>query len=815
MERRDNVAEKPRNGLARFFDKFLSPELSVLRKWIYITFTALPILGIILQMYAPLCAFEYGGTTFLVKPSGAMESLLAYGTPMYSFAYLQLAVLAILVVSLLIVIYRIARNLFAWRREEKMAKRAKGTVIFSVVVTGALTIFSYLFSPINLALGGMSYSAVNPAPLIYSVIVMILYALFSGVIGLFREQKEDETLLAKRDREHRAEQLRALRGHKIELLIYVLLNSIFSVIALMSTFMTVTFDPLNGTTIPDYSLSGKYLLFEAEVAALTPGERFVSYFVFVMFVLTLAAAFLSLIACLSRSRLYGKVAIGTVGLSSAVCLFVGLFGQYYRIVQELNIEVITRILTERYASMGGMLESLLEEVTYTVHSSSMWFFIGGLAVIVVMLFRRPFTKITALEQAIAAEDAARRPQTVEITSRSFDASTTEDDNLDGLDGANVPAPSALVKFDPCPAFTQLDRKLPAYRAALSEKQQALFEDPTLPKLVDFIVQYARDSRHHLFYTPEHIAAFLAGLGTTKLSILQGMSGTGKTSLPKIVAEALMSVCDIVEVESSWRDKNELLGYYNEFNKIYTPKKFTQALYSARLNPDTLTFIVLDEMNLSRIEYYFSDFLSLMENEPDKRELKLLNVPLARVEEGGAADYLGLSEGHTLKIPNNVWFVGTANRDESTYDISDKVYDRAHTMNFDKRAAKVQYYNDPIPARYLSATELDRLFKEAKERVKFSLDQYPVIAEVEKLLEPYNISFGNRVALQMESFVSIYASCFTANDAVIWDALETILLSKVVRKLELKSVEDKETLADEFAKLKLSRCSAFIRSLKED
>jgi hypothetical protein len=57
-----------------------------------------------------------------------------------------------------------------------------------------------------------------------------------------------------------------------------------------------------------------------------------------------------------------------------------------------------------------------------------------------------------------------------------------------------------------------------------------------------------------------------------------MSGTGKTSLPKIVAEALMSVCDIVEVESSWRDKNELLGYYNEFSKLYTPKKFTQALY---------------------------------------------------------------------------------------------------------------------------------------------------------------------------------------------------------------------------------------------
>ena len=57
-----------------------------------------------------------------------------------------------------------------------------------------------------------------------------------------------------------------------------------------------------------------------------------------------------------------------------------------------------------------------------------------------------------------------------------------------------------------------------------------------------------------------------------------------------------------------------IKYYNEFNKVYTPKKFTQALYKATLNSDVLTFIVLDEMNLSRIEYYFSDFLSLMENE---------------------------------------------------------------------------------------------------------------------------------------------------------------------------------------------------------
>jgi hypothetical protein len=159
---------------------------------------------------------------------------------------------------------------------------------------------------------------------------------------------------------------------------------------------------------------------------------------------------------------------------------------------------------------------------------------------------------------------------------------------------------------------------------------------SLSDLVKFVVEYARDSRLHLSYREEDIATFVSGLGACRLTILQGMSGTGKTSLPKIFSEAIDGNCDIIEVESSWKDKNELLGYYNEFSRTYTPKKFTQALYKAALNPEIPTFIVLDEMNLSRIEYYFSDFLSLMENEENKREIKLINIKLSVKEEGGKA-----------------------------------------------------------------------------------------------------------------------------------------------------------------------------------
>ena len=221
------------------------------------------------------------------------------------------------------------------------------------------------------------------------------------------------------------------------------------------------------------------------------------------------------------------------------------------------------------------------------------------------------------------------------------------------------------------------------------------------------------------------------------------------------------------------------------------------------------------MNLSRIEYYFSDFLSLMENEEDKRELKLLNVGLYRAENGKNYPYKGLRDGHTVKIPNNIWFIGTANRDESTFDISDKVYDRAHTMNFTKRASKPQMFGTPIEQRYLSVGAFSELLKKAENTLRFDIDNYPLIKKVEALLEPYNISFGNRIANQIESFVSIYCSCFTNPEGVLKDAVEKILLSKVVCKLEFKSVENKEQLAAEFEKLELHRCSEFILKLNED
>ena len=220
------------------------------------------------------------------------------------------------------------------------------------------------------------------------------------------------------------------------------------------------------------------------------------------------------------------------------------------------------------------------------------------------------------------------------------------------------------------------------------------------------------------------------------------------------------------------------------------------------------------MNLSRIEYYFSDFLSLMENEEDKRFIKLLNIELNNRVDGEAHPYASLIDGHTIKVSPNIWFIGTANRDESTFVISDKVYDRAHTMNFNKRAPKVRDFKEPLNKRFYTYESISQMFTKALATETFEAENNRLIKGVERLLAPYNISFGNRILNQIEAFVKIYKECFSKEN-VEDEAVETILLSKVVSKLEVKTIEDKGSLIQGFNDLSLTRCVEFIEKLNED
>lgn len=730
------------------------------------------LLILVTVLFIPLYSDTATGTTYVL-----VSSIITNNYPIYisiAFVVMVVAIFGEILYFISTVSDYFGSSVYVIRSRRFVLSATIFTLLFFLI--GYSLTFYFNLSD-NSKPDSMAFT-VSYIPFILAVATMIIYSVFCGKLHVGIKGTHD----------------RPNKPFKIEPLIAVLLITVVTFVSLAINVIEISVKIEYTEYKKDIAFTGYELL--STYKDLESGFQLLAFVEFAVLLSSGIFLIASLITFLAKDANHYKVIKAAAVANFLFVMMIGLFGIYFKIGQKINVENIESVL--RYYEL-----SLPDGYKYEVDSQTIYMLIASAGVIIYMLIRKIF---------------------------SLGSTPLPADAFDNLlaDGAHAPAadrpqtaPAAAQEkpiaydFDACPAFTELDQKQPEFNAALEERRKHLFTNLSLPNLVRFLVDYARECRIHLSYTPEDIATFVAGLGASRLAILQGMSGTGKTSLPKMFTEAIMGNCEIVEVESSWRDKNELLGYYNEFSKCFTPKKFTQCLYKARLNSSVLTFIVLDEMNLSRIEYYFSDFLSLMENEEDKREIKLLNVKLYRTENGERHTYDGLTDGHTVKIPANVWFIGTANRDESTFEISDKVYDRAQTMNFNKRAPKITSFSEPLEQRFMSYDMLLKLFDEAKKNYVFDAEGNTLIQKAERLLAPYNISFGNRILRQIEDFVKIYCACFGDKAAVESDAVEKILLSKVVRKLESKVVENKEKLATEFEKIGLTQCSEFIRRLNED
>ncbi|MBQ8214852.1 MAG: hypothetical protein IJZ33_01170 [Clostridia bacterium] len=719
--------------------------------------------------------FSLFNTPFLYSETSTYTVIPADVFNYDSSSYVSLLIFIPLAILFVISLFKLVAMLRKMASSKKsFADKTQKLIYMNVITTGIYFLAGMCVCTFYNA-KGRSYAADESLKLlILQIGVTILFALLVGGIN-------EEGSIKKR---------KTAAFARFEMFAYTSVAAVVSLICLFGDILQVTF--IKPSYYEALKLNGFKML--TTYQDLGKGFQLISFIVMVLVVVVITLSLLVLVSYISKSKMFFKFALASLTTSGLTTLLVGLLGKYYEIVTLMNTNTMFSWISQNINIPVDI------EMQYKVKSSAIiWFFIA-LAMILFTLLRKPYTRGTMGEAEISVQAVATENVPSALTSS---------------ENAKPAAPLVSASaHDPCPAFSELDAKAQGFRDETRSLAKNAFDTPSLPGLVQFIVSYARNSRLHLSYTAPDIAAFIAGLGSTKLTILQGMSGTGKTSLPKIFCEAIYGDCAIVEVESSWRDKNELLGYYNEFSCTYTPKKFTQALYKAALDPDRVTFIVLDELNLSRIEYYFSDFLSLMENEEDKRQIKLVNVHLYK-NDPSSSEYLALEEGHTLKIPSNVWFVGTANRDESTFEISDKVYDRAHTMNFNKRAPRILAEGGVLEQKYLSYDALWALLEDAKRTVSFNLESCAVVHEVEELLAPYNVTFGNRISNQMESFVKIYAACFTPTDTVIHEAVETILLSKVVSKLEFKNVDNKDELAAEFEKLNLHKCSAFIKALNED
>ncbi|PFD71989.1 restriction endonuclease [Bacillus cereus] len=261
-------------------------------------------------------------------------------------------------------------------------------------------------------------------------------------------------------------------------------------------------------------------------------------------------------------------------------------------------------------------------------------------------------------------------------------------------------------------------------------------------IIDHVSSYIQSKG--FFYEKKDLINFFLSLKTKPFVILSGISGTGKTKIVQWFAESLGATEEngqftLIPVRPDWSDSSDLLGYVN-LQGEFQERPLIKVLEAADANPNRPYFVVLDEMNLARVEYYFSDFLSVIESRKWK-DRKIVTSPV-------------LPESITNKhitIPSNVYIIGTVNMDETTHPLSKKVLDRANTIEFN--TVNLDYFNflmdvEEKEAEIASNRSLETEYLHLKECFKENEDLVRnisnILIEINKILESVGAQVGYRI-----------------------------------------------------------------------
>lgn len=290
---------------------------------------------------------------------------------------------------------------------------------------------------------------------------------------------------------------------------------------------------------------------------------------------------------------------------------------------------------------------------------------------------------------------------------------------------------------------------PAGAALLRERRAAFtaLDAPTIETIV------GRVQGRGFALSDGLIRAYHVALQTKPLVILPGISGTGKTRLTRLYADAIYDVPAgrendhylLVAVQPDWHNARDLLGYFNAITGKFHPTPFLRFLHRAAADPAGLYFVCLDEMNLARPEYYFAPLLSALET--DDRAIDL-GAPGATVE-GVTGEVLQ----NPFRLPLNVRFTGTVNVDESTHPLSDKLLDRANVIEL---------------------TDVDLEAFRAGYRGPVDEDAWGMLASVHAIMSQGGLAFGYRTLAEVLGYVERARGVLPPTDAVDQQIKQKIL-----------------------------------------
>ncbi len=375
----------------------------------------------------------------------------------------------------------------------------------------------------------------------------------------------------------------------------------------------------------------------------------------------------------------------------------------------------------------------------------------------------------------------------------------KDEIVEDLETDNEEENLLNVRFS---KLTRIDQEYKNYKIKKYDNQVSLEE------LVDDFRCYSA-TQLRLYYDSSLLRTFISGLACGKLIILQGISGTGKTSLAYAWGKFVKKDSCIASVEPSWRDKTELLGYFNEFTKKFNESEVLAELYVSGYDDDVHT-IILDEMNIARVEYYFAEMLSILEM-PSRNEWIIELVSNAWPD-----DPKRVVSGK-LKLPGNLWYIGTINNDDSTFMVTDKVYDRAMPIDINSRI-------DPFECREqeaisINSSYLESLFEDAIMKNPVSDKNIDKVRAMDDyVIKHFRIAFGNRIMKQLNTFVPVYIAC--GGKEV--EAIDYFIAKKILRKfdqLNISFIRDEidpfiSYLNKEFGDKAMKECIEYLERIKK-
>lgn len=358
------------------------------------------------------------------------------------------------------------------------------------------------------------------------------------------------------------------------------------------------------------------------------------------------------------------------------------------------------------------------------------------------------------------------------------------------------------------------------------------------------------------YSKSLLRNFCALLNTYDLILFAGDSGIGKTNLVKRFAEAVGGVSKIIPVKPNWTSSDDLIGYYNPLEKRYVSTPFLDAIYEAQENPNKLFLICLDEMNLARIEYYFADFLSKLEERSESPLLELYSENEDKFVSDNAyelVDKLSSSidvdstyqeestnkystsdpqinkdisdlrkfhnkwrRGNKVKIPQNIRFIGTLNVDDTTYYLSPKILDRVHIIKFenpiflDRDSIEKEINSDLEGSLIINPRSF---FEPRKNYPDFFTNEDSLLVKklvsLSKRLSGLGLSYGARVISQSLLYAESMKKYGEQNDDVIFN---NILLQKVFPRL---LVDGSDYASDGSDKMKIDVLDEFYSYLQTE